>query len=42
MWIQWIAIIGVLIVVSFGIAVLYSNYHWQLNTDILRAELING
>ena len=42
MWIQWIAIIGVLIAVSFGIAAIYGSYRWQLDTDRLRAKLING
>jgi hypothetical protein len=42
MWIKWIAMIGVLIVVSFGIAAIYGSYRWQLNTDKLRAELIDG
>ena len=42
MWIQWIAIIGVLIVVSFGIAAIYGSYRWQSETDTLRAKLIQG
>jgi hypothetical protein len=42
MWIRWIAIIGVLIIVCLGIAALYSSYRWQLNTDILRAKLMDG
>lgn len=42
MWIKWIAIIGVLIIVSFGIAAIYGSYRWQSNTDRLRAELTNG
>ncbi|MEZ2228935.1 MAG: DUF6544 family protein [Microcoleus sp.] len=42
MWIKWIAIIGILIVVSLGIATIYGSYRWQSNTDKLRAKLING
>ncbi|MBW4641388.1 MAG: hypothetical protein KME05_24870 [Gloeocapsa sp. UFS-A4-WI-NPMV-4B04] len=42
MWIIWIAIIGVLIIVSFGIAAIYGIYRWQSNTDCLRAKLTNG
>jgi len=41
MWIKWIAIIGVLIVVSLGIATIYGKYRWQSDTDRLRAKLIN-
>jgi hypothetical protein len=42
MWIKWIAIIGILIMVCLGITALYSSYRWQLNTDILRAKLMDG
>ncbi|MCC3507073.1 MULTISPECIES: DUF6544 family protein [unclassified Microcoleus] len=42
MWIKWMAIVGVLIVVSLGIAAIYGSYRWQSNTDRLRAKLING
>jgi hypothetical protein len=42
MWIQWIATIGVSIVVSLGIAAIYGSYRWQSDTDKLRAKLING
>ncbi|MGB8701639.1 MAG: DUF6544 family protein [Thermosynechococcaceae cyanobacterium] len=42
MWIKWIAIIGVLIVISIGIAALYRSYRWQSNTDKLCAQLIGG
>jgi hypothetical protein len=42
MWIQWMAIITVLIIVSLGIAALYGSYRWQIDTDNLRANLING
>jgi hypothetical protein len=42
MWIKWIAIIGVSIVVSLGIAAIYGSYRWQSNTDKLRAKLIDG
>jgi hypothetical protein len=41
MWIKWIAIIGVLIVVSFGAAAIYGSYRWQSDTNKLRAKLIN-
>jgi hypothetical protein len=42
MWIQWIAISGVLIIVCLGIAAIYGSYRWQSNTDNLRAKLIGG
>lgn len=42
MWIKWIAIIGVLILVSFGIAVIYASDRWQSATDKLRVKLTNG
>ncbi|PSB26275.1 DUF6920 family protein [Stenomitos frigidus] len=42
MWLQWIAIIGVLIVVSFGIAALYGRDRWQSHTAQLRTQLTNG
>jgi hypothetical protein len=42
MWIQWIAIIGVLIIVCLGIAAVYGSYRWQSNTDKLRAQLTDG
>lgn len=42
MWIKWIAIIGVLIIVSLGIAAIYGSYRWQSNTDKLRAKLTSG
>jgi hypothetical protein len=42
MWIQWMAIITVLIIVSLGTAAIYGSYRWQLATDNLRAKLING
>ncbi|MDQ2100732.1 MAG: hypothetical protein QQW96_24190 [Tychonema bourrellyi B0820] len=42
MWIKWIAIIGVLILVSLGIAAIYGNYSWQSDTDRLRAKLTSG
>jgi hypothetical protein len=42
MWIQWIAIIGVLIIVCLGIAAIYSSYRWQSDTDKRRAKLTNG
>jgi hypothetical protein len=42
MWIKWMAIIGVLIIVNLGIAAIYGSYRWQLDTDKLRAKLING
>lgn len=36
------AIIGVLIILSFVIAAIYGSYRWQIATDNLRAKLING
>ena len=42
MWIKWIAIIGVLIIVSFGIAAIYGRDRWQSDTDKLRVKLTNG
>ncbi|MFB8792247.1 MAG: DUF6544 family protein [Potamolinea sp.] len=39
---KWIAIIGVLIIVSFGIAAIYGSYRWQLDTDKLHAKLVSG
>ncbi|WP_009632068.1 DUF6920 family protein [Synechocystis sp. PCC 7509] len=42
MWIQWMAIISVLIIVSLGIAAIYGSYRWQIGTDNLRAQLTNG
>ncbi|MEG4293511.1 hypothetical protein Q5692_32875 [Microcoleus sp. C2C3] len=42
MWIKWIAIIGVLIIVSLGIAAIYGSYRWESDTDRLRAKLTNG
>jgi hypothetical protein len=42
MWIKWMAIIGILIVISLGIAAIYGSYRWQSNTDKLRAKLTNG
>ncbi|MGQ4650609.1 DUF6920 family protein [Lyngbya aestuarii] len=42
MWIKWTAIIGVLIIVSFGIATTYGSYRWQLDTAELRAKLKSG
>ncbi|MEK0179684.1 MAG: hypothetical protein EAZ78_09510 [Oscillatoriales cyanobacterium] len=42
MWINWIAIIGVFIVVSLGIVAIYGSYRWQSDTDRLRAKLTNG
>lgn len=42
MWIQWIAIIGVSIVVCLGVAAIYGSYRWQSDTDKLRTKLTNG
>ena len=42
MWIQWIAIISVLIFVSFSIAVIYASDRWQSDTDKLRVKMTNG
>ncbi|PZV06592.1 MAG: hypothetical protein DCF22_23440 [Leptolyngbya sp.] len=42
MWIKWIAIIGVLILVCIGLAIIYGGYRWQIDTDKLRAKLTSG
>ena len=42
MWIKWIAIIGILIIVCIGMAIIYGSYRWQSDTDRLRAKLTNG
>jgi hypothetical protein len=42
MWIKWMAMIGILIIVCIGLAIIYGGYHWQSNTDKLRAKLTNG
>ena len=42
MWIKWIAIIGVLILVSFGVAAIYGSDRWQSATNKLRVKLTNG
>ena len=42
MWIKSIVIITISTIVLFGIASLYGKYQWQLETDQLRAKLING
>lgn len=42
MWMQWIEIIGVLIIVIFGIAAIYGSYRWQSDTDKLCTKLTNG
>ena len=42
MWLQWIAMIGVLIIVCLGIATIYGRYCWQLETDQLRTKLTGG
>lgn len=42
MWMKWMAIIGVLIIVSLGIAAIYGGYRWQSDTDKLRAKLTKG
>ena len=39
---KWIAIIGVLIIVSFGLAAIYGRYRWQSDTDKLRTKLASG
>jgi hypothetical protein len=40
MWI--ITIIGILIIVSFGITVIYGSNRWQSDTNKLRSKLTNG
>ena len=42
MLIKWLAIIGISIVVSIGLAVLYGRDRWQSETDRLRAKLTSG
>jgi len=42
MWIQWIVIIGVLIIVSLGLATIYGKFQWQSDTDKIRAKLGSG
>jgi len=42
MWIQWIAIVGVLIILCLGLAAVYGRYRWQSETDQLRARLTGG
>jgi hypothetical protein len=42
MWIKWMAMIGILIIVCIGVAIVYGSYRWQLNTDKLRAKLVSG
>lgn len=42
MWIKWIAIISILILVNFGLAVIiYASNHWRSKTDKLRVKLTN-
>ena len=41
MWIKWIAIISVLTLVSFGIAVIYASDRWRSETDKLRVKMTN-
>ncbi len=42
MWMKWIAMIGVLILVCLGVAIIYGRYRWQAKTDQLRAKLASG
>jgi hypothetical protein len=42
MRIQWIIIIGVLIIVILGIAAIYGSGRWQSDTDKLHAKLTGG
>lgn len=42
MWMQWISIISILILVSFGIDVIYGSDRWRSDTDKLRVKLTNG
>ena len=39
MWVQWIAMLGILIIICLGLAALYGRYRWQSDTDRLRAKL---
>jgi hypothetical protein len=42
MWIQWIAIVSVLITVCLGLSTVHGSYRWQSDTDQLRAKLADG
>jgi hypothetical protein len=42
MWIKSIVIITISIIVLYGMASLYGQYQWQLETDRLRAKLTSG
>ena len=42
MWMKWISIIGILILVCIGLAIIYGGYRWQIDTDKLRAKLTSG
>jgi hypothetical protein len=42
MWIQWIAIVSVLITICLGLTTVYGRYRWQLETDQLRTKLTGG
>ena len=39
---KWLVIIGVLIVVCLGLAIIYGKYRWQIDTDNLRTNLASG
>ena len=39
MWIQWIAIVSILIIVCLGLVAVYGRYRWQIDTDKLRTKL---
>jgi hypothetical protein len=42
MWIQWIVMTVISIAIGLGIAAIYGNYRWKLDTDRLRTKLTNG
>jgi hypothetical protein len=42
MWMQWIVMIGILIIVCLGISAVYGSYRWQSETNKLHTKLING
>jgi len=39
---KWLVIIGVLILVCLGLAIIYGRYRWQIDTDHLRVKLASG
>jgi hypothetical protein len=41
-WIQWTAIVSVLIIIGLGLAIIYGGQRWKSNTGKLRDTLIGG